>query len=184
MSLNLVSVWISACLNESNGDLLQKDLCQHITAPRTVVVSASDPVVGHCWSTPPLETPRHSEQKMNTRLSTPPPYRQASYPHPSEGKQNENQNHRKLTTLITWITTLSNSMKLWAMPCRATQDGTGHSGEFWQNVVHWRREWQTTSAFLPWEPHEQYEKAKRYNTERVTPQVSRYSICYWRRVEK
>ena len=32
---------------------------------------------------------------------------------------------------------------------------------FWQNVVHWRREWQTTSVFLPWEPHEQYEKAKR-----------------------
>ena len=23
-------------------------------------------------------------------------------------------------------------------------------------MVHWRREWQTTSAFLPWEPHEQY----------------------------
>ena len=23
-------------------------------------------------------------------------------------------------------------------------------------------EWQTTSVFLPWEPHEQYEKAKRY----------------------
>ena len=31
----------------------------------------------------------------------------------------------------------------------------------WQNVVHWRREWQTTSVFLPWEPHEQYEKAKK-----------------------
>ena len=31
----------------------------------------------------------------------------------------------------------------------------------WHNVVHWRREWQTTSVFLPWEPHEQYEKAKR-----------------------
>ena len=30
-----------------------------------------------------------------------------------------------------------------------------------QNVVHWRREWQTTSVFLPWEPHEQYEKANR-----------------------
>ena len=30
----------------------------------------------------------------------------------------------------------------------------------WQNVVHWRREWQTTSVFFPWEPHEQYEKAK------------------------
>ena len=34
-------------------------------------------------------------------------------------------------------------------------------GEVWQNVVHWRREWQTTSVFLPWEPHEQYKKAKR-----------------------
>ena len=33
----------------------------------------------------------------------------------------------------------------------------GHGREFWQNVVHWRREWQTTSVFLPWEPHEQYE---------------------------
>ena len=32
--------------------------------------------------------------------------------------------------------------------------------ENWLNVVHWRREWQTTSVFLPWEPHEQYEKAK------------------------
>jgi len=27
----------------------------------------------------------------------------------------------------------------------------------WQNVVHWRREWQTTSVLLPWE---QYKKAK------------------------
>ena len=24
-------------------------------------------------------------------------------------------------------------------------------------MVHWRREWQTISVFLPWEPHEQYE---------------------------
>ena len=28
----------------------------------------------------------------------------------------------------------------------------GNGGEVWQNVVHWRREWQTTSVFLPWEP--------------------------------
>ena len=45
------------------------------------------------------------------------------YPYWSEGKQNENHNHRKLTKLITWTTALSNSVKLWAMPCRATQDG-------------------------------------------------------------
>ena len=25
---------------------------------------------------------------------------------------------------------------------------------------HWRREWQTTSVFLPWEHQKQYEKAK------------------------
>ena len=39
--------------------------------------------------------------------------------------------------------------------------GTSYGGEFWQNVVHWRRECQSTSAFLR-EPHEQYKKAKRY----------------------
>ena len=49
---------------------------------------------------------------------------QASYPSPEEGRENESHNHRrKLKNLITWITALSNSMKLWAMLCRATQDG-------------------------------------------------------------
>ena len=28
-----------------------------------------------------------------------------------------------------------------------------------QDVIHWSREWQTISVFLPWEPHEQYDKA-------------------------
>ena len=37
---------------------------------------------------------------------------QASYPSPSEGRQNENHNHRKLIKLITWTTALSNSVKL------------------------------------------------------------------------
>ena len=32
-------------------------------------------------------------------------------------------NHRKLTNLIIWTTALYNSMKLWAVPCGATQDG-------------------------------------------------------------
>ena len=27
-------------------------------------------------------------------------------------------------------------------------------------MVHWRREWQTTTVFLPQEPHEQYERQK------------------------
>ena len=45
------------------------------------------------------------------------------------------------------------SHAVWGHPRRA-----GHGREVWQNVVHWRKEWQITSAFLPWEPHEQYEK--------------------------
>ena len=36
----------------------------------------------------------------------------------------------------------------------------GHSGEVWQNMVHWRRKWQTTSVFLSWEPQEQHERQK------------------------
>ena len=52
---------------------------------------------------------------------------------------------------------LSNSVKLsnamWGHPRR-----TGHGGKVWQNVVYGRREWQTTSVSLPWEPHEQYER--------------------------
>ena len=36
-----------------------------------------------------------------------------------------------------------------------------HGGEFWQNMVHWRRECQTTSVFLPCEPHDQYERFKK-----------------------
>ena len=29
-----------------------------------------------------------------------------------------------------------------------------HSGEFWENVAHWRRKWQTTQVFLQWEHQE------------------------------
>ena len=37
--------------------------------------------------------------------------------------QNENHKHRKVTKLITWIIAWSNSVKLWAMPYKATQNG-------------------------------------------------------------
>ena len=43
---------------------------------------------------------------------------------------------------------------------------------------------QTTSVFLAWVSHEQYEKAKRYDTERWTPQFGRCPICTWRRVDR
>jgi len=123
-------------------------------------------------------------------------------------------------TALSWRRGLYNLMKLWAMPCRATQDGRviaellfshsvmsnslwpcglqharppcpspssracsnklmamnhavqghprqmGHSREFWENVIHWRREGQTTPLHLPWESHELYKRPKRYDTEK------------------
>ena len=46
------------------------------------------------------------------------------------------------------------SHAVWDYPRRM-----GQSGEFWQNVIHWR-EWETTPVYLPWELHELYKQAK------------------------
>ena len=54
--------------NGSNGGLLQKDVCQHATASRTVVVSAPDPAAGHCGPTSLPETPRHSQASLAQSL--------------------------------------------------------------------------------------------------------------------
>ena len=48
-----------------------------------------------------------------------------------EGRQTENHSHRKLTNLITWTTVLSNSMKLWAMPCGAPK----MDGSWWRGLT-------------------------------------------------
>ena len=67
------------------------------------------------------------------------------------GQIHWNHNHRKLANLITQTTALSNSMKvnhaMWGH-----QRQTGHGGEVWHNVVHWRREWKTSILALrtPW----------------------------------
>ena len=52
------------------------------------------------------------------------------------GRQIENHSHRKLTNLITWITVLFNSMKLWSMLCGATQDR-------WVMVESFDKMWST-----------------------------------------
>ena len=69
-------------------------------------------------------------------------------------------------------------------PSCAGPPKTGHSGEFWKEVIHWRRKWQTTSVFLLGKTHEQYEKAKRYDTGRWAPQVRRCPVWYWGRAER
>ena len=48
---------------------------------------------------------------------------------------------------LLWCRGLHNSMKLWAMPCRATQDGWVIV-VFWQNMVNWRREMVHHSSVL------------------------------------
>ena len=74
---------------------------------------------------------------------------------------------------------LYNSIKLWAIPFRATQD-RWVIVDFWQNVVCWRRKWQPTPVLLPGEPHGQYEKVKkRYDTRRWAPKARRCPICSW-----
>ena len=87
---------------------------------------AHSPTIGRTLDLRFTEHGLAPQSKTLFSLQPAPPNRrlpQASYSHPSEGRQNENYNFRKLTKLITWITTSSNSMKLWARPCRATQDG-------------------------------------------------------------
>ena len=69
-------------------------------------------------------------------------------------------------------------------PSCAGPPKTGHSGEFWKKVIHWRRKRQTTSVFLLGKTHEQCEKAKRYDTGRWAPQVRRCPVCYWGRAER
>ena len=112
--------------------------------------SEQDPVSPRCPSTSP--------QSVSPIRKLP----QASYPYPSEGRQNENHNHRKLTKLITWITALSNSMKLWDMPCRATQDrrvmvessdkmqstGKGMANHF--NILAFRIPWTVWKCKKAW----------------------------------
>ena len=103
---------------------------------------------------------------------------------PSEGRQNENHNNRKLTKLITWITALSNSMKLGATLCRATQDR-------WIMVEGSNKMWSTGEGngkplhySCLEDPMNSMKRQKEQDTERWTPQVSRCTICYRRRVEK
>ena len=58
---------------------------------------------------------------------------------------------------LSWRRGLRNSIKLWPVPCRATQD-RWVTAEFWRNVIHWRRDWQATPVCLLWKPHELYKR--------------------------
>ena len=50
--------------NSDNGYLLQKYLCKHAVAPRTILVSAPDSAAGHCQPMPLSETPKHTKASV------------------------------------------------------------------------------------------------------------------------
>ena len=75
-------------------------------------------------------------------------------------------------------------MDHWGPALQGHPRWTGHSREFWWNVIHWRREWHITPLYLPWENRELHKRWKRQHTQRRVPQVWRYPLCYWGRAEE
>ena len=85
-------------------------------------------------------------------------------------------------TALSWRRGLHNSLKLWTMPCRATQDRwviEKSSNKSW-----FTGGWNGNPLQDSCLPHGQYEKTKRYDIKRWAPQVWRCPICYWGRAEK
>ena len=90
---------------------------------------------------------------------------------------------QKLANRITWTTTLSNSMKLWAIPFRATQD----NGSWWRVLTKCHplekgmaNHFSILALRSPWTVW----KSKKVWHWKMNSQVDRCPICYWRRVEK
>ena len=109
---------------------------------------------------------------------------QASYPSPLKGRQTDNHNHRQLTNLITRMTALSNSVKLWVIPYRATQDGqvmVESSDKTWSSGEGNGKPLQYSCLE---NPMNSIKRQKDMTLERWTPQVGRCPICYWWSMEK
>ena len=94
-------------------------------------------------------------------------------PHPQVGE-----------SAVGWTAFTSGLELLWYNCSQACGSPTCHSMVMVDKHGPLEKEWQTPSVSLHWEPQEQYEKAKRYDTRRWAPQVSRCPICYWGRAEK
>ena len=110
------------------------------------LLSMASPIRARPWFPHPMARPSHQEASTSLLISS------------IRGQTEWNHYHRKLTRLITWTTALSNSMKLWAMLCRATQDGQVMVGS---DKMLSSEEGNGKPVFLPRYPHEQYEKARR-----------------------
>ena len=98
--------------------------------------------------------------------------------------------HRKVTKMITWITASCNSMKLWTIPCRATQDG-------WVMVESCDKTWSIGEGNGKPHKHSCFKnpmnsiKVKNIWHQKMSlpgqwwaSQVSKCPICYWGRAQK
>ena len=115
-----VEVWVDRDLLQGQGHWIQqsRETCWHKSFWRR---SPLKPLPHHSLASGQTIEREHSithQQKIGLKiyrawpspLQPVPPIRklpQASYPYPSEGRQDENHDHRKLTKLITWVTALS-----------------------------------------------------------------------------
>ena len=84
-----------------------------------LILKAILPLLRFCWAWP------HPSKQDPVSSTVSLSHQEASISllsYSSEGRQNENHNHRKLAKVITWAMAMCNSMKLWTMPCRVTQD--------------------------------------------------------------
>ena len=93
----------------------------------------------------------------------------------------ENHNHRKLTNLITWTTALSNSVKLWAMLDRATQNGqimVESSDKTWSTGEGNGKLLQCSCL------QNNMKRQKDSTLKDGTLQIGRCPIYYWRSLEK
>ena len=94
-----------------------------------------------------------------------------------------NHNHRKLTKMITWITAMCKTMKLWAILCRATQDRhvMKSSNKTWSTGEGNDKPLQHSCLENPMST---LKRQKDMTPENEPPQVDRCLICYWGRAEK
>ena len=127
----------------------------------------------------PAHSPGH--QTKTPRLSQPvSPIRklaQASYPHPSEGRQDANHNQK---TNQNDRMDCSSVTRWNHEPCCVGQPK--RDGSWWRVLTKWgpleKGMIQNFCILLPWEPHEQYEKMTL--KDEPHPQICRCPVCCWR----
>ena len=152
---NRATIWsCNSTLGHISGEtIVQKDTCTPMftEAQWNTIYNEIQYTAVLCWSS--HEDILHVQGKRN-------PSKMAGAERGHQRTDRMKPQSQTTSQSDTWTIALSSLMKL-NHAMQGHPRWMGHGGEFWQNVVHWRRQWQMTSVFLPWEPHKKYEKAKK-----------------------